>query len=95
VQIDRFIEDLIPGFLNNRREDIKSLREAIESGDMQLLQRFGHTMKGTGAGYGFDKISEIGEAIEGAARQSDGETILKLAEELEAYLDTLRVVFVD
>ena len=95
VQIDRFIEDLIPGFLNNRREDIESMREGVEAGDMQLLQRLGHTMKGTGAGYGFDKISEIGESIEHAARQNDGKTVLKLAQELEVYLDTLRVVFVD
>ena len=84
VQIDKFIEDLIPGFLNNRRDDIQSLREGVEAGDMPLLERLGHTMKGTGAGYGFDKISEIGEAIEGAARQSDAATILTLAKELEA-----------
>lgn len=95
VRIDRFIEDLIPGFLNNRREDIKSLRGAAETGDMEELQRLGHTMKGTGAGYGFDKISEIGAAIEQAARQDDAETILQLTNELETYLATLKVVFVD
>ena len=95
VQIDRFIEDLIPGFLNNRREDIKSLREAVETGDMQLLQRLGHTMKGTGAGYGFETISEIGEAIERASLQNDGDTISQLTQKLETYLDTLKVVFID
>lgn len=95
VYIDKLIEDLIPGFLNNRRDDINKLREAVDRTDMEALANLGHTLKGTGGGYGFEKISEIGKEIEHAAQRNEPTIILQLTSELEIYLDTLEVVFVD
>ena len=95
VHIDKILEDLIPGFLDNRRTDIDALRDAVEKGDMTIVENLGHTMKGTGGGYGFQKITELGDALERAARQKDGGRILHLAEELENYLDNLEVVIVE
>ncbi len=95
VYIDKLIEDLIPGFLKNRRDDINKLREAVDRTDMEALANLGHALKGTGGGYGFEKISEIGKEIEHAARRNDTGVIWQLTSELETYLDTLEVVFVD
>jgi len=95
VHIDKIIEDLIPGFLENRRTDIDALREAVETGDMASIENLGHTMKGTGGGYGFKKITELGDALELAARQKDGGRVLQLVQELETYLDNLEVVIVE
>lgn len=95
VHIDKIIEDLIPGFLENRRTDIDALREAVETGDMAIIENLGHTMKGAGGGYGFNKITELGDAIELAARQKDGGRVLQLVQELEIYLDNLEVVIVE
>jgi len=95
VHIDKIIEDLIPGFLENRRTDIDALRQAVETGDMAIIENLGHTMKGTGGGYGFKKITELGDAIEMAARQQDGGRVLQLVQELQTYLDNLEVVIVE
>lgn len=95
VHIDKLLEDLIPGFLGNRRDDIKKLYEAVQQGDMDSIEFLGHTMKGTGGGYGFQKISELGEALERAAQKKDTSSVLRLTEELEKYLDTVEVVFVE
>jgi CheY-like chemotaxis protein len=95
VHIDKMIEDLIPGFLKNRRNDIEKLQKAVQDGDMNTIKMLGHMLKGMGGGYGFEKISELGKSIELAARQSNSGIILSLTKELETYLDNIKVVFVD
>lgn len=95
VHIDKLLEDLIPDFLENRRNNIDALREAVRNDDMAMVEHLGHTMKGTGGGYGFQEITEIGDALERGAQQQDQDCVLGLAKKLETYLDTLEVVFVE
>ncbi|MCC2667778.1 MAG: putative cytosolic protein, partial [Armatimonadetes bacterium] len=64
VYADPDISDLIPGFLQNRRRDVDALRQALERQDFAALAMMGHTMKGAGAGYGFERITEIGGDLE-------------------------------
>ena len=71
------------------------MRQAVDKDDMTTIEDLAHTMKGTGGGYGFQKITELGEALERTARQRDHDSILKLVKELEVYLDTLEVVIVE
>lgn len=95
VHIDRMLEDLIPGFLENRRNDVIAIREAISLGDMDKIEHLGHTMKGTGGGYGFERITAIGKDIENAAKQKRIDMLLQLTEELENFVNTVDIVFVD
>jgi hypothetical protein len=46
----------------------------------------GHNLKGTGAAYGFAEITEIGAAIEAAAKQADRDVIAERAAALARYL---------
>ena len=50
-------------------------------------------MKGAGGGYGFDYISEIGVAIEVAAKEKNTEDIRNWVNELSAYLEKVEVVY--
>jgi HPt (histidine-containing phosphotransfer) domain-containing protein len=93
VQIDLDLEDIIPGYLENRRKDIIGLRKSVLENDYQNLRILGHRMKGSGAGYGFDQITEIGYKIEMAARSEDGQTILDATMELERYLDNVEITY--
>jgi len=47
-------------------------------------------MKGTGKGYGFDVISDLGSSIEQAASRSAAEEVQKLAKELSRYLASVQ-----
>lgn len=51
-------------------------------------------MKGTGGSYGFDAISEIGEAIENAALEGNQQTIRTEVQRLSDYLERVVVVYV-
>jgi hypothetical protein len=72
-----------PAFLANRRGDVETMRVALMSKDLKTIQRIGHNCKGTGGGYGFPKISEIGAAIEEAAKANDEVRAQKFVSELE------------
>jgi len=91
IQVDPELEDLIPGFLENRQKDIKSMEEALKDNDFDTIRRIGHIMKGTGAGYGFDAITEIGTVLEQFAKEKNIEEIKKKIDELSLYLKRIEV----
>ena len=48
-------------------------------------------MKGTGRGYGLVAISRIGSDLELAAHQQDVESMQRLIDELDGYLQRVRI----
>jgi HPt (histidine-containing phosphotransfer) domain-containing protein len=93
VHVDPDLEELVPQFLENRQKDIIMLRHAVGKGDYKAIQALGHTLKGTGGGYGFDQITEIGRCLEEAAVANDAARIGELADELESYLRRVDIVY--
>lgn len=91
VKVDPDIADLIPGFLQNREKDIRDMESCFMTQNFEHIERLGHSMKGSGAGYGFDGISEIGKFIEMAAKEKDIEKIKKGIEDLRDYLDRVEI----
>lgn len=51
--VDSDLEDLIPGYLEGRHEDIAAAMRSLEEEDYEALRVLGHTMKGTGGGVWF------------------------------------------
>ncbi|MBM3262103.1 MAG: Hpt domain-containing protein [candidate division Zixibacteria bacterium] len=93
VYIDADLEDLIPEFLENRREDVETIRAALGREDFDLIGRLGHSMKGAGGGYGFDAITDIGRVIEEAAKTYKSEEITTAVASLSLYLDRVDIVY--
>ncbi len=90
---DPDLEDLIPGFLSNRHEDIKIINEALAQNDLERIRIIGHSMKGAGGGYGFDAITDFGAEIEQAAIAGDQKQIKSATEKLHDYLQRVDVVY--
>lgn len=93
IRVDPDLKDLIPGFMRRRRDDVEVLRRALDANDLDKIRISGHSMKGTGAGYGFDEISEIGRNLENAALAADTKAITREIERLANYLARVDVVF--
>lgn len=93
VKVDPDLAELIPGYLENRRKDIQSIKESIGRDNFESIRLLGHSMKGSGGGYGFDYVSEVGKSIEEAAKKSDVESIETQIVNLGDYLSRLEVVF--
>ena len=87
------LEDLIPGYLNNREHDLLALAQAVEKGDLQSARVIGHGMKGSGGGYGFMAISDIGRSIEQFAASEDPAGVQRQIGVLRDYLERLEVIY--
>ena len=93
ITVDSDLEDLIPGFLENRNQDIKSIFDALARDDYAAIAKLGHTMKGVGGGYGFDAITDIGRSIEQAAKEKNPQKIKASLSEFSDYLERIEIVF--
>ena len=93
IKIDPDLEELIPGFLENRVKDVASLQEALTDENYQTMQSIGHSLKGVGGGYGFDGMSELGAGIEAAAKQQDISDLSELIKKLDQYMQNIEIVF--
>ncbi len=93
VLIDEDLEAIVPNFLANREKDIQSITQSLEAGDFEAIRIIGHGMRGSGAGYGFDGISRMGEEIEAGAKEKNAEAVRKLVRELSTYLERVEVVY--
>jgi HPt (histidine-containing phosphotransfer) domain-containing protein len=93
VNIDPDLEELIPGFLENRIKDIEILKNAAGQADFEALKSVGHSLKGVGGGYGFARITELGAGIEASAKINDLEKINQLISDLADYLQRIEVKY--
>jgi HPt (histidine-containing phosphotransfer) domain-containing protein len=93
VYINPDLEEIVPQFLENRRNDAAALTTAIQGNDLKTVRLLGHRMKGDGGGYGFHEISRIGEILEQAALREDREVIKQQAAALAHFLAKVEVVY--
>ena len=93
VRVDSSLAELVPGFLENRRRDVEAIAAALEHADYENVRILGHNMRGSGSGYGLNRITEIGASLEQAAGRREPEEIRARAAELARYLDGLYVEY--
>ncbi len=67
--------------------------ELLTQDNYDGLQMWGHTLKGVGAGYGFDAISELGQSLERVAMARKSEDISELVDDPSTYLEKIEVVY--
>jgi HPt (histidine-containing phosphotransfer) domain-containing protein len=93
VHVDTDLEPLIPSFLGNQQKALAAMQAASQQHDYETLQSLGHSMKGVGGGYGFDAVTDIGSAIEEAAKAGHHEEIAARLDSLAHYLAHVEVVY--
>ncbi|MNT21723.1 Polar-differentiation response regulator DivK [compost metagenome] len=94
VALDVHLAPLVPGFLAGRREDLDAVRTALVDRRWATIAEAGHRLTGVGGTYGFDRISELGTVLYGAAARQDAEAVREASESLGRYLDTVTVRYV-
>ncbi len=94
VTVEQALEDLVPAFMAQRKADQYDIAKALPLRDFGALRKTGHGMTGAGASYGFDRISDLGERLNEAARAGDVTAIEKVRDELDDYMNRLIVKYV-
>ena len=93
VRINLKLADLIPGFLQNRRNDVSKILDALDRDDFPTVESLAHGMKGAGGSWGFQRISDIGADLEQSAVKVDADASRRWVGQLSSYLDRVEVVY--
>ena len=91
VSVEDWLKPVVGGYLDKRRADVRTLREALERGDYSAIRLLGHRMAGTGGGYGFGAITDIGTTLEKSALAGDSARMRASIDDLDRYLQTIQL----
>ena len=86
AEVAEGIAALIPKYLASKPKQIEEARAALAQKDFDPIWRFGHNLKGTGRGYGFPPIEELGIELEKAASSHDEAGIALHLEKLHRFV---------
>lgn len=81
---------LIPGFVERKEKDLEQLAILVAHGEFEAIRNIGHRLKGSGAGYGFQALSEIGASLEAAGRAHERAKITALIDALREEIAKIR-----
>ncbi|MGM0549170.1 MAG: Hpt domain-containing protein [Bacillota bacterium] len=95
VYIDSDLEFLIPQYLENREEELKKLEKLLKANKFDQIQVIGHSLKGSGGGYGFDYLTELGSQIEKEAELKNEKILQEIIFKLKKYLNNLEIIYVE
>jgi CheY-like chemotaxis protein/HPt (histidine-containing phosphotransfer) domain-containing protein len=94
VAVSESVAALVPKYLASKLGQVEEARANLAAKDFQPIRRFGHNLKGTGLGYGFPRIEEIGAEIENAALHSDQQRVSEQLVLLSRFLSEEHPAFV-
>ncbi|HMF79361.1 MAG TPA: response regulator [Bryobacteraceae bacterium] len=92
VEVHPDLEELVPGYLADRKQDVPELLALLAASDFERLRSKAHNLKGTGASYGFPRLSEVGAALERCAKGQDAAGAGEQLTQLKDYLSRVQLV---
>ncbi len=91
VVISERLRPIVPVFMRTARQGLADMRQALARGDLEVVRRGGHNLKGSAATMGFASLRGVGADIEAMARDGDGNRLAELLEVLERHLEDVEV----
>jgi HPt (histidine-containing phosphotransfer) domain-containing protein len=83
---------MVTEYLNRCVAALPIALEALDRSDYGHMRIFGHRLKGSGGAYGIPALTEIGSAIEAAARQDDTSELRLQVAALKACLSQIEIL---
>jgi HPt (histidine-containing phosphotransfer) domain-containing protein len=93
IEIDEDLEDIVPGFLENRKKDLVQLQGFLEDKDLAEIEKIGHKVSGSSGGYGFHDLGLIAKELEKLAMENTIEGIDELIVKFEKYITNVKVEY--
>ncbi|MFZ4688611.1 MAG: PAS domain S-box protein [Polymorphobacter sp.] len=77
-----------PAYLENCRLNVSIMGQALDRGDFEAVTILGHNLRGSGGGFGFQPLTELGAELEMASEDADLDRTRALLRAVSTYLDT-------
>ena len=84
----RMVTEYVDRYLNA----LAVAQTALDRSDFGHMRVFGHRLSGTGGAYGIPSLTQIGSAIEAAARREDTAELRRQVGDLAVYLSRLEIL---
>jgi HPt (histidine-containing phosphotransfer) domain-containing protein len=91
IYVSPLIMAFIPEFLAARRDDCVRMRDWLAKGELPAIAETAHRWAGAGGTYGLAAVSEIGRALQAAARAGDAALVAQRLGEAEDLLGRIDV----
>ena len=86
------LAERVPAYLQNCRQNVIAMLDALDRVDFETVTILGHNMRGSGAPFGFQTITDIGAALQQAGESADTDASRKWVGELSSYLDRVETI---
>jgi HPt (histidine-containing phosphotransfer) domain-containing protein len=93
VRPDPDLEDLIPSFMQNRKNELEEIVSAKSRGDFEFIRRMAHTWKGICRPYGFVHLETLSRSLEEAGERENADEVGEILDEMREYLENVRIVY--
>ena len=85
VEVDPDILELVPGFCESRKRDLKNLNELLSHHDFTAIAKVSHTIKGVARPYGFPTLENLAVKLEIAAKEGDQAKCIEILNQAHQY----------
>jgi HPt (histidine-containing phosphotransfer) domain-containing protein len=85
------LADLIPAFMENRRNELASIEAAFASGDLEALGKLALSLKSFGVAHGFERIAALATELQESAERGDYDAAGAYILLYRDYLDRVRI----
>jgi PAS domain S-box-containing protein len=79
---------LVPAYLQDCRNNVVAMYAALDRTDFEAVVILGHNLRGSGGGFGFQAITDIGAGLQKAAEEADQVVSREWLTQLSSYLDS-------
>lgn len=93
VVLDPWFADRIPVFLSSLRAEIAGLREASAARNFERVRALTRRLRQNATEHNISTIVELGNMLERAARSEQSESVDRLCDELEQYVEHVQVTY--
>ena len=84
---DPEFQELISDYLDYLKSSLPPLKENIGLKNFEDIRKFGHNLKGTGSGYGYEEFTKIGNTIEQAAIDEKSDSLTELLDQFDTMVN--------
>ncbi len=92
VRVDPRLAPHTARFVENRKNELGTILDALAHGDYHAIRTIGHNLKGAGGGFGMMAVSDMGKTLEAAAMERNAEVVRTVVDALRDYLGRVRLV---
>ncbi|MFK8030799.1 MAG: Hpt domain-containing protein [Gammaproteobacteria bacterium] len=89
-ELDPAVRALLPNYIRRRESDMELIASLVRRGEYKEISTLAHNIRGSGAAYGYPRLSELGALIENAVETNDVDSLKVLTAELDAYIKQMR-----